>query len=154
MPVGRDTSAFCSQHMECVQTITRSEAQVEELQKEKVRDAEKIRDLEHKVAHLSGFYEGAVPKLQADVSRMFQLSDERNEQAQVYNGQVRALAQKVQDVNNDVTFGLDRKADKQLTENKLRNLQRWVYVGFVGWGLAILVFGLIVLLGKVGVKTP
>jgi len=153
-PVGRDTATFCTQHIEFVQEIARLKTQQEELQREKVNDAEKIRELEQTVAHLKGFYEGAVPKLQQDVSTIFRLADERNEQAQLYQGQVRALAQKVEDVGEDLGRGLERKADKQLFDAKILNVYRWVTVGFVGWGLTVLGVVLYAILAKMGVKTP
>lgn len=154
MPIGRDTSSFCTQHMECIQATSRLEAQQEESQRDQALSTAKISTLEQKTAKLEGYYEGAVPKLQQDVSRAFKLSDERNEQAQLYHGQVRALAQKVQDVGDDVTHGLDRKADKQFVQDEVKNVYRWVTVGFVGWGLTILAFALYIVLARLGVKTP
>jgi len=154
MPLGRDTATFCPQHIELVQGISRLEAQQEEVLRDQAREATKVSTLEQKAAKLEGYYEGAVPKVQKDIETIFRLEKEREEQAQLYHGQVRALAQKTQDVGDDVTHGLERKADLQFVKDEVKNVYRWVSVGFVGWGLTILAFALYIVLAKLGVKGP
>jgi hypothetical protein len=154
MPIGRETASFCPQHIEVVQGISRLEAQQEEVLRDQAREAVKVSALEQKTSKLEGYYEGAVPKVQKDTETIFRLLGEREEQSQLYHGQTRALAQKVQDIGDDVTHGLDRKADKQYVQDEIKNVYRWVTVGFVGWGLTILAFALYIVLAKLGVKGP
>jgi chromosome segregation ATPase len=140
----RDEKDFCSQHLGFVEKITRTQTQIESINKGQDDLYKKYDSLNKDFGELSGLVRGAIPEAQDRIKKLFNLYEAKEEEDSIYHEQVKQMTREMEGVQeglsqaahkeqvNEVEKRLKEAIANKATMESLENCYRWVKYGFVG----------------------
>ena len=153
-----DTGTFDKWQFDMSERLTKIETQ-QESTKDTLRQHDgKVSGLDRAFAEVKGAHDAAIPALQQDVRRAFEMQDEAEKDNDMYKAMARASAADIQEINRRLEYRVSQEAMRTLEQTllgKIENLRFWLKIGLVGVGCSILLWAVGLILWKFfGVPAP
>lgn len=155
MPTGFDTGKFCAHHIDFAREIEHSKAELSQLQRDKEALTRRVDELSDMTGKLQGFYDGSIPELQKSVDKLFDLMEARDETADVYYGNMRAMVGTVESHTKELRDKAEKSLVADLKESaaskeSVKNCYMWVRIGFVTLAGSFLLWIVSIIANKLG----